>query len=153
PRNSEARHVVFYALPRSARGGGRGGRTVGDEQTDDAVALVHDEDLALRPHPESQVGAQRLRLPLRLVLLLNQLQQRLLRALVVQHDAADARLPAVRRQLVGIEIEDFAAGIVAEDEQVLELANRRAAVDVDARHGGAVQREQRILVVELGDWP
>src|SRR6185369_5596357 len=111
------------------------------EQANDPVALVHHEQLSLRPDREPQVGTRRGRLALRRVLLLNQLEQRLRRALVVEQDAAD-RILAPFGQVVRADVEDLTAGIVAEDQLVLKLFHRAFAIGVDA--GDRRPPQQRI---------
>ena len=76
----------------------------------------------VRAHPQPEVGARRGRLALRRILLANQLQQRLLLALVVEQDAPDGVLAALR-QRVGVDVEDLAARVVAEDQLVGERAD------------------------------
>ena len=79
------------------------------------------------------------------VLLDDELEQRLPRALVVEEDPADRRLAAVR-QVVGVDVEDLAARVVAEDHQVLQLRDRGLPVDDEAgdrRRAGRADRDDR----------
>ena len=82
------------------------------------------------------------------VLLGDELEQRLPRALVVEEDLADGRLAAVR-QVVGVDVEDLAARVVAEDHQVLQLLDRGLPVDDEAGDRGAL--EERIAMIEFDD--
>src|SRR3972149_2318218 len=77
---------------------------LGHEAPNGAVALVEQQDLIVGSHGQPQVGPARGILALRRVLLLDQLQHRLVRAVEAQNDAADRILAAVG-QLVSVEVE------------------------------------------------
>src|SRR5690606_25801654 len=55
------------------------------------------------------------------------------------------------RQLVGVNVENLPARVVAEDQEVRQLGNRRVPIDLDARDGHAA--EEWIVVVVLSDRP
>src|SRR5690606_7167359 len=91
---------------------------LGNQLADDAVMLVEDEYLAFRPEPEAQVRATGLILVLGRVLFADQLQQGLALAAIVEQDATDGVVATAVG--VRIHIEDLAAGVVAEDDLVLQ---------------------------------
>jgi len=91
------------------------------------VPLVQHENLTARARTEAQVRSRGRHLALRDVLLLDELQQRFCRALVVEQNPADRVLPALGK-IVGVDIEDFTARVVAEQHLVRQLADRCAAI-------------------------
>ena len=83
------------------------------------------------------------------VLLLNDLQEGLRHSPVVEQNPPDGILAAAR-QLVGLDVEDLAAGEIAEQHEVLQLSNRIAAVHVHPGDRGLCA-EQRIELSVLDD--
>ena len=65
---------------------------------------------------------------MRRILFLDDLKIRLRHTVVVQENPADGLLSSLR-QVVGIDVENLAAGVVAEDQQICQLRNPCVAVD------------------------
>ena len=72
------------------------------------IASIQDEDPSVGTFAVAQVCARRRCLPLRRRLLLDQVEQILRLAFVVEDDAAGGVLAAVLRQVVGVDVEHFA---------------------------------------------
>src|SRR5688572_24854389 len=121
----------------------------GNQQADGAVALVEDQDLAVRSEPEPQIGPGCWHLPLLVVLFFDQLEQRLRHTVIVEQDPADGTLSAAR-QFVGAEIKYLSARVIAEEDEIRQLRNLGAAVDVHAGDGGA-RLKKRVELPVLHD--
>src|SRR5262245_52853539 len=139
-RAPAAAHFIAVPTPEklSSSGWAKTKRSVGlsgirHEHANDAVALVQQEDLAVGPDAETHVGARRGLLALLDVAGLDQLEQRLTAAAVIQKDAADRILSALRK-VVGADVEELAARDVAEDQKVRQLLDRRLPVHRAHRH-------------------
>ena len=78
----------------------------------DAIHLVHHKNSPVRPHIKPHIRPPGWSPALRAILLLNQLEQRLCRAVIVKQNPPDRILPAMR-QMVRIDIENLPARIVA----------------------------------------
>jgi hypothetical protein len=98
---------------------------------------------------EAEIGARGGLAALLAILLADELEQGFRFAAVIEEDASDRSVSAVGR-IIGGDVEDLAAGHVAEEDAVLELRDRCRAVDDDAGGRGPV-RQDRIAVVVLGD--
>jgi hypothetical protein len=88
--------------------------------------LVYHKKLSLGTNAHAQVGAHGRRFALLGVLFLDELEQRFRLALVVEQNPAEI-LPAFR-QRVGVHIENFAAGVVPEDQRAGQLLDRLLAI-------------------------
>ena len=84
------------------------------------IALVEQENLAVRTLGESEVGTSSGRSSLPCILFPDNQQERLGRPCIVQQDSVDRILSAFW-QAVGIHVENLAAGIVSEDQEIGEL--------------------------------
>ena len=90
--------------------------------------LVEHKDLGVGPSVEAHVGARARILALFEVLFLNQLEQRLRLAVGAQQNPADGIL-STSRELVGVNVEDLSAHVVAKQDDVGQLGDRVLAID------------------------
>ena len=122
----------------------------GNKQTDSPVAFVGKEYLPIGSFGETQVGPVCRCLALRRVLFLDDLKECLCRAIVVQQDPANGVLSAFG-QIVGTDIEDFAARVIAENEQVRQLRNFGAPIHKSANCSLASARKQGVRLTIFDD--
>src|SRR5262245_31608777 len=82
-----------------------------------SVALIDQKDLAIRTKRKTQIGSSSRGFALSGVLILDHLQVSLADAFVVKQNASD-RVLASARQVICVDVEDFAARVVSEQQQI-----------------------------------
>ena len=123
----------------------------GTSEADDAIALVQQKDPTLGSRTKAQVRTRRRRPALSPVLLLDELEQRLRHPVALEDEEHPPdRVLSPRWELVGLDSEDLAARVVAEQQQVRQRRNRVVAMYHDTGRSRAPLK-QRVQLPVFGD--
>jgi len=111
--------------------------------------LVQNEHLPIRSPTEAQIHPRGGFFALFAILILNQFKQSLGFAIVIEQNPADSILSALR-EIIRIEVKDFSAGQVTEQDAVPQLRNRVVPVN-DQTDGGRLGLEERVQLPVFRD--